>query len=209
MHTRRRLKPYVVTILYSIVTISLVISLMLLTNNLLSTRKSPVSYITTSTLIDDVVPVLGETKTIVRPYLEKDVTIVKDFYDYTREKDEQQKSLILYENTYLQNSGVDYGRTDVFDVVSIYDGTVVNIVEDNILGKIIEVQHSNNLIASYQCLGDLKVNKNDNLKQGQVIATSGTCNISKDIGNHLHLEITNNGQIINPETLYEKNINEI
>lgn len=209
MHTRRRLKPYIVTILYGIVTISLVISLMLLTDKLLSTKKSPVSYITPSTITDDIEPVVGEQVTIIRPYLDKDVMILRNYYDNNSEEELQQKSLILYEGTYLQNSGVDYGKKDSFDVVSILDGTVANIIDDNILGKIVEIQHSNNLIASYQCLGELKVNKNDTLTQGQIIGNSGTCNISKDIGNHLHLEITNNGEIINPETIYDKSINEI
>lgn len=209
MHTRRRLKPYIVTILYGIVTISLVISLMLLTDKLLSTKKSPVSYITPSTITDDIEPVVGEQVTIIRPYLDKDVMILRNYYDNNSEEELQQKSLILYEGTYLQNSGVDYGKKDSFDVVSILDGTVANIIDDNILGKIVEIQHSNNLIASYQCLGELKVNKNDTLTQGQIIGNSGTCNISKDIGNHLHLEITNNGEIINPETIYDKSVNEI
>ena len=85
----------------------------------------------------------------------------------------------------------------------------MDIKEDNILGKIIEIQHSNNIIATYQCIDNIKVNKNDVITEGQIIATSGTFNISKNLGNHLHLEVSNNGKMINPESIYGKNINEI
>ena len=142
-------------------------------------------------------------------YPDDNIKILKDYYDYKDDKIKQENSLILYENTYLQNSGIDYGKEDIFDVVSIYDGKVLNIINDDILGKTIEVQYSNNLIAYYQCLKDIKVKKDDDVVQGQILATSGTCNISKDIGNHLHLEISKDGKIINPETIYTKTIEEI
>ena len=167
MKTRKKLKPFVLPVLYSIVTISMIVSLMFLIQTLTNVNKNPITYITSSTLIDDVKPVVSEIKTIIRPYADNNVVIAQNFYDYKAEKESQEKSLILYENTYLQNSGVDYSKTDTFDVISILDGTVINVVEDDILGKIIEIQHTNDLIASYQCLGEIEINKNDNVSQGQ------------------------------------------
>lgn len=209
MKTRKKLKPFVLPVLYSIVTISMIVSLMFLIQTLTNVNKNPITYITSSTLIDDVKPVVSEIKTIIRPYADNNVVIAQNFYDYKAEKESQEKSLILYENTYLQNSGVDYSKTDTFDVISILDGTVINVVEDDILGKIIEIQHTNDLIASYQCLGEIEINKNDNVSQGQKLGTSGICNISKALGNHLHFEVTSKGEIINPESIYDKNIDEI
>ena len=208
MRKKVKLKPFVMPTIYGIVTISLAASLFLLGNNLLK-EHVPVTYITSSTLIEDIEPVISETKKIKRPYIEEDVKILQNFYDNSSDKKVQENSLIFYENTYLQNSGVDYGNESVFDVYSIYDGTVVNVEENDILGSIIEIMHTNDIIASYQCLGNIKVKENDTVTTGEIIATSGTCNISKNLGNHLHLEISKQGKMINPESIYDKEITEL
>lgn len=209
MQTRRRLKPFVLPVLYGVVTISLLVSLMFLVQNLLEVNNNPLTYITSSTLIDDVIPVVGEEKKVIRPYTDDDVKILQNYYDYKSDKELQEKSLIYYENTYMQNSGIDYGKEEIFNIVSILGGTVIDIKEDTILGKMVQIQHTNDIIASYQCLGDVVISKNEKIEQGQKIGTSGTCNISKTLGNHLHFEVTNKGEIINAETIYDKNINEI
>lgn len=208
MQKKVKLKPFVLPTIYGIVTISLVVSLFFIGKSFLK-KSVPVTYITSSTITEDVKPVVSETKLIKRPYKDNDIKILQNFYDKESDKNTQQNSLILYENTYLQNSGTDYGREEKFDVYSIYDGTIIDIEEDDILGKIVQIQHSNNIIASYQCLGDIKVNKNDTVVVGQIIGSSGTCNISKSIGNHLHLEVSNDGKMINPESIYDKKISDL
>lgn len=209
MNTRKRLKTFVIPMLYGVVTVSLLVSLMFLVTSLMNTNYDPLTYITSGTLVDEIIPVVSENKTVIRPYTDTDIKILQSYYDYKGDKETQENSLIYYENTYMQNSGVDYGKKDKFDIVSILQGTVIDIIDDNILGKTVEVQHTNNVIASYQCLSDVTISKNDVLSQGQKIGTSGVCNISKSLGNHLHFEVTSKGEIINPETIYDKNINEI
>lgn len=207
MQRRIKLKPISISLIYGIVTISLVISIMILGNKIF--KSDQLTYVTSGTLVEDIKPVVSEKKTFIRPYLDENIEILQNYYNYEGDKDTQEKSLILYENTYLQNSGIDYGKKEIFDVVSIYDGTILDIINDDILGKILEVQYSNNLIAYYQCLSDIKVKKDDIVSQGQILGTSGTCNISKNIGNHLHLEIAKDGKMIDPESIYEKTIEEI
>ena len=137
MQTRKKLKPFVIPVIYSIVTITMLISLMFLIQNLLNVNKNPLTYITSGTIAEDIVPVVSEKKTIIRPYTDQDVKIVQNFYDYKGEKQNQENSLIFYENTYLQNSGVDYGKGSTFDVVAILEGTVIKVKQDDILGKIV------------------------------------------------------------------------
>ena len=209
MQTRKKLKPFVIPVIYSIVTITMLISLMFLIQNLLNVNKNPLTYITSGTIAEDIVPVVSEKKTIIRPYTDQDVKIVQNFYDYKGEKQNQENSLIFYENTYLQNSGVDYGKGSTLDVVAILEGTVIKVKQDDILGKIVEIRHSNDLIGSYQCLGETELKENDTVSQGQKIGTSGSCNISKNLGDHLHFEITSKGEVINPEAIYDKQLNEI
>ena len=45
--------------------------------------------------------------------------------------------------------------------------------------------------------------------EGDIIGTSGTCNISSNLGNHLHLEISNNGEMVDPESIFNKTIEEL
>ncbi len=202
MHINK-LKPYIITLIYGFVMITIVIGLMIISQNILKT-SNPITYITSSTIIDDVIPVINDNDVkFIRPYSDNDVKIIKNFYDYNSDENNQENSLILFENTYLQNSGIDYGKENQFDINTIMQGTVVDVYQDNLLGNIIEIQHSNEIIASYQCLGNIKVKKDDYVTLGQIIATSGTCNITKDLGNHIHLEISKNGEIINPETLFD------
>ena len=208
MQKRLRLKPFAIAIIYLVVMVTFISSLMILGRQLLKI-KTPITYITSSTITEDVKPVMNTSKTIIRPYIDEDVKILQNYYDLKSTKENQEKSLIKYQNTYLQNSGIDYGKKEVFEVISIYPGKVLDIIEDDILGKIVQIEHSNNIIASYQCLGDIVVEKNDTITIGQKIGTSGTCNISKNIGNHLHLEIYKDGQVINPETIYDKTIEEL
>jgi len=161
------------------------------------------------TVFDTELPVVNTADIIIRPYSAADVTIVKNYYDYKDEAKDQEQSLLFFENTYLQNSGVSYGKEEVFEVISILDGTVTSITEDNSLGKIVEVTHSNDMISIYQSLSEVNVTENQEIKQGMIIGKSGTCNLEKDLNNHLHFELIVKGLVVNPEDYYDKKVSEI
>lgn len=167
--------------------------------------KKTNDLVTTDT-ISDTVPVINETRKMINPYTDSSVTISKSYYDYKGEATEQEKSITVYENTYIQNTGIDYVSTNTFDVLSVLDGTVVTVKEDELLGKVIEVKHDNGLITSYQSLSEITVQKNDKIKQGQVIGKSGTNELDKEIGNHLHFEIYENGSSVNPLNYLNKEV---
>ncbi len=161
------------------------------------------------TIFETEVPVVNTSDTIIKPYVGENITVVKNYYDYKGEAAEQQNSLLYYENTYLQNSGVSYGREEVFDVVSVLDGTVTSVKEDATLGKIVEITHDNDVISIYQSLSEITVTENQEVKQGDVIGKSGTCNIESDLNNHLHFELIVKGLVVNPENYYDKKISEL
>ena len=94
-------------------------------------------------ITDEEIPVVNSTSIIIRPYLNTNVRILKNYYDYKGEVAEQENSLIYYESTYMPNYAIAYGGVEDFEVVSILDGTVIKVREDNILGNIIEIQHEN------------------------------------------------------------------
>ena len=57
---------------------------------------------------NDYLPVVSDTKTIIKPFTSSEVKVSKEFYVYNGEEDSQKNSIIYYENTYMQNSGIDY-----------------------------------------------------------------------------------------------------
>ena len=102
----------------------------------------------------------------------------------------------------MQSSGVSYGKENVFDVVSIKDGTVIDVTEDELLGKTIQIKHSDDSISIYQSLSEVAVSKDEVVTRGQTIGKSGTSNVEKDLGNHVHFELIVAGNTVNPETYF-------
>ena len=208
---RRKLKPFVIPTLYSIAFLALVVSLFFLRealNTPVFEEEEDFEYVN-ETIFDDEKPVVGTTKNIIRPYKDSEIKILKYFYDKDAEVDKQKESIIFHENIYLPNSGVDYGGKEKFEVISILDGTVITVKEDDLLGKTIEIRHSNEMISVYQSLSEVTVKKDDVVTQGQIIGKSGTCNISSELKDHLHFEIILNGTVIDPEKVYDKTMKEL
>ena len=155
------------------------------------------------------IPVIGNETTIIRPYLDTDISIAKNYYDYQSDVTNQENAIIYYENTYMQNSGVDYREEGAFDGVRVLDGTVINVKEDNILGNIVEIRHNNEIISVYQSLSDITVKIDDTVLQGQIIGKSGVNNINKQLKEHLHFELYYKGMVVNPENYFGKKLQEL
>lgn len=150
---------------------------------------------------EEIYPVMNENNYIAYPYVDSLVSIGTNYYDYQADEQEQEKAIIKQEDTYYQNTGIDFVKENIFDVVAISDGTVTLIKEDDLVGKTVEIEHTNGLVSIYQSLSEISVKKGDTVYQGQTIGKSGTNELDKEIGNHLHFEIYENGSSKNP-TLY-------
>ena len=210
----KKIRSLMIPIIYGACVLAFAISMYfagVIANKYLFSKNSDLQYVDKEITegLDRDIPVVSTPSVIVRPYLNNDVKLSKSFYDYKADSESQEKSIILFEDTYMQNSGVDYSLEEVFDVICILDGSVISVKEDNLLGTTVEVRHSNDLISVYQSLSEVIVKEGDELIQGQIIAKSGISNINKDLGNHLHFELYYKGTIVNPEEYYNKDINEL
>ncbi len=205
---KRKLKSFVVPAIYSVAIVISIFSMYLVKNIFtknMDSNKNEVKYVDNEiTGVDTVIPVISTSTHIIKPYTNNDVKIVNNFYNYQADAESQQNSILYYENTYMQNSGVDYAMDSEFDVVSILDGTVIKVEENDILGVIVEIRHTNDLISIYQSLKDVSVKVDDKVVQGQIIAKSGTSNINTSLTNHLHFELYHKGMVVNPEDYYNK-----
>lgn len=160
-------------------------------------------------IFDSYYPVINDGEKISKPFTREDVSIYKNFYDKDTSEEEQKNSIIYHEGIYMQNSGVDYKSEEQFDITSSLSGTVTNVTDDTLLGKTIEIRNSTELIMVYQSLGEVLVKKGDTISQGQIIGKSGTCKLNSEIKQGLHFEIYKNGQVINPEKIYGKQLKEL
>lgn len=153
---------------------------------------------------DYTTPVINESDIIINPYLDSKVKIGKSFYDYKGDAKLQENSLVVNDNTYYQNTGTDFISDEVFDVIAISQGTVINVKEDDNTGKVVEIKHDNGLVSIYQSLSEVTVKKGDIITKGQNIGKSGTNKLDASLGNHLHLEIYENSNPVNPENYLNK-----
>ena len=150
-------------------------------SNSLKQKDPDNDYQYVSRLFGDDVPVVNTESTIMRPYTDSNIKIVQNYYNYKGEEKDQENSIINYEQTYIQNSGVAYGGIDgAFDVVSVLPGTVISVKEDKLLGNIIEIKNSDKVTTIYKGLTDITLKENDAVAQGTIIGKSGETNINKD-----------------------------
>ena len=209
---KRNLKLFVVPAIYTLALLVFGGSMYLIQRTVNSqkfTSNENMEYVDKEIVTDnEYIPVINVEPIIMKPFLNDSVSINKSFYNKDDDKQNQENSIILYEKTYMQNSGVDYKLNEQFDVVSILDGTVIDVIDNEILGKTIKIRHNNDIISTYQSLGETLVNKDDTVLRGQVIAKSGTCKLYSTDYN-LHFELSFQGKNINPETSYGKNESEL
>jgi len=202
--TRRKVKKQV--IISSMLGLLAIVGLLTLTELKLNETKPEEDTHVNKTIFENKIPVVATKEIIARPYTDSTITIATNYYNKEDDIETQKNSLILFENTYLPSTGIDYQSDYDFDVVSILDGVVVTVREDQTLGKIVEIKHKNNIISSYQSLSEIVVKEGDEVKQGQIIGKSGTANIQKDMGSHLHFELTVDSKTVDPEEYYDKEL---
>jgi stage II sporulation protein Q len=150
------------------------------------------------------VPVTATTMNLIRPYKDSKVTIAIDYYE---DEKNQEKSIIVTDNTYMQNVGVLYQADQKFDVYAILDGIVTEVGKNDLLGNYLKISHDNNIVSLYQILDKITVKKGDTIKQGTKIGESTKNNIKE--GNLMLFELTINNKNVNPEKYYDKSIKEI
>ena len=200
------LKPFVVPTLYTIFAVLIIVSLFFSID--IEKDKDNLTYVS-KVILDSYVPVVNTEEKIVRPYTSDKVVIDNNYYDYKGKDEDQTKSIILYENTYIQNTGINYKSDESFDVVSILSGEVIEVKEKELLGTTVTIKHSNDIISMYQSLSDVKVKVGDKVETNEVIAKSGKCDLIKVSENNLHFELYVNGNIVNPNEFFDKKLGEI
>ena len=199
------LKPFVVPALFGVFALIVITSLFFTIE--IEKESDNITYVS-RTILNDYIPVLKVEDKIIKPYTSDQVKVLNDYYDSEKE-DNEDSTILVYENTYIQNTGINYTSDTEFEVNSILEGEVIDIKEEEILGQSVTIRHNNELISVYQSLKDVNVKVGDRVSQGQVIGKSGSCKLIKDSENNLHFEIYANGTVVNPNNYIDKKLGEI
>ncbi len=211
MKTRLKLKRWATATIYLSLILIVFVSMVFISNKLDNYYGDSLnlSYILKD-FIDNDTPVANiKTESIIKPFDKENITTDIDFYDKDADEESQQKSLILYENTYMPNTGILYTSEEQFDVLSTLDGKITKISKDELLGNVVEITHSNTLITTYYSIDNVKVKENQTIKQGEVIGTSGKNNISSTSDNMMLFEVSLNGNNIDPENYYQMKLEDL
>lgn len=211
MKTRLKLKRWATATIYLSLILIVFVSMVFISNKLDNYYGDSLnlSYILKD-FIDNGTPVANiKTESIIKPFDKENITTDIDFYDKDADEESQQKSLILYENTYMPNTGILYTSEEQFDVLSTLDGKITKISKDELLGNVVEITHSNTLTTTYYSIDNVKVKENQTIKQGEVIGTSGKNNISSTSDNMMLFEVSLNGNNIDPENYYQMKLEDL
>ena len=163
---------------------------------------------------EDVPVVSVETKTEEEETVETiqkpvgdDVVIEKKFYDPDLSDEELEQALVYFEGVYRPNDGIDYTKNgEVFDVLASFSGEVVRKENDSLLGWIVAVENESGMVATYQAIDNIKVEKGDQVVQGDVIASSGNNVYQSALKNHLHFILSKDDETLNPEKYFGKEL---
>ena len=158
---------------------------------------------------EDTTPVVKtETNIIVKPYISDSVKVGRYFYDFESDEKKQENSLILYEDTYMQNNGVDYVDNKNFDVVAILDGEIISIEDSEVYGKVVTIKHNDNLKSVYSNVDGILVTVGYKSHQGEIFAMSAKPKLQSDYESMLHFEVFYKESAIDPENMYTMSVSD-
>ncbi len=119
-----------------------------------------------------------------------------------REYSETEPSYSKTLNVWEIHKGIDVSVVNNQEIKSLMDGTVVDVYEDDEYGMSVKVK-SDNVTVVYSNLGeDIKVEKNQDIKEGECIGLAGnTTRVECKDEEHIHVEAYEGENSIDPMSL--------
>lgn len=99
---------------------------------------------------------------------------------------------------YRSHTAVDFQCAKGEKIVAINDGLVLSVEDDELLGKVVEIDHGGKLVARYCGLNTVNVSEGDYVTIGQTLGTLGTVPFELNSESHLHFETILDGKNVNP-----------
>jgi len=111
---------------------------------------------------------------------------------------------MVYNSTlgrFTSHLAIDFFAPEGSDVYAVYDGTVLSVETTFLHGTTVTIDHGNGLYTIYNSLADGdSVSVGQEVSQGDVIGQVSTTNRQEyKEGAHVHFQVKENGELINPE----------
>lgn len=100
------------------------------------------------------------------------------------------------------HSGIDIAAAAGTEVTNVYEGVAETIEQDDLMGNMVTVRHTDGKVSRYASLGTVSVQEGQLLKSGDVIGTVGK-SMLLECGetDHLHYELWSEDQPVAPTFL--------
>ncbi len=130
------------------------------------------------------------------------LTVLQDFYDLSADAKTRENALLVFKQTFSTSSGMSLAiNSEPFEVLAAMSGVVTKIKMDAFTGNSITIQHANGMETRYSSITDIVVKEGDEVVQGQPLATTMDNDWNPTAGIHLHFEVLEDGEAINPRKL--------
>ena len=102
------------------------------------------------------------------------------------------------------HNGWDIAAEAGTSVVSVADGKVESVFEDDTMGMTVVIRHEGGYVTTYASLdAQVKVKAGESVTAGQAIGCVGnTALLENAIGDHLHFTVTCNGEAMDPDEIF-------
>lgn len=110
-------------------------------------------------------------------------------------------------NMWKSHNGVDFAAAENAPVLAIADGKVVSVEETTLEGIVVSIEHKDGIVSVYKSLSSASVKAGDEVTLGSSIGVAGTMLTEASDNVHVHLEMTVNGEIVNPLEYIDAEIN--
>ena len=101
-------------------------------------------------------------------------------------------------NMWKSHNGVDFAAAENAPVLAVADGKVVSVEETTLEGIVVSIEHKDGIVSVYKSLSSASVKAGDEVTLGSSIGVAGTMLTEASDNVHVHLEMTVNGEIVNP-----------
>ena len=110
-------------------------------------------------------------------------------------------------NMWKSHNGVDFAAAENAPVLAVADGKVVSVEETTLEGIVVSIEHKDGIVSVYKSLSSASVKAGDEVTLGSSIGVAGTMLTEASDNVHVHLEMTVNGEIVNPLENIDAEIN--
>lgn len=162
-------------------------------------------------IIDEIKdPIIENVSYKVSLPINSDYEIVRTFYDVSYDTDVLVNAFIMTDTTLTESKGVSFRSisNESVEVMNILPGTVIDIIDSDIYGYVVTIEHENGVISRYKSLSSINVIIGDILDENQCIGYTGESLYDIDALCHVHVEVIENSNYIDVTSIIGLSIDE-